>query len=145
MKIIAPLNGEIHRVLLTTALSFGLALGGYSLAHAQVRQDTNEHQISYQTGGIGQEELDGLSQNDANYNAQFSFANASDRAYLNGLQVRIVDANQQTIFDDQEVGPLLYLQLNPGSYTITAINDGVEKQHQFTIKEGSKLSEVMTW
>lgn len=113
MKVIAHYQAQIQRILLTTALSFGLALTGYSLAHAQVRQETNEHQVSYQTGGIGQEELDQLSQSAANYNTQFSFANASDRAYLNNLQVRIINAQQELVFEDNQVGPLLYLQLTP--------------------------------
>lgn len=145
MKLTAPFYGQIQRMLLTTALSFGLVLGSYSIANAQVRQDTNNHQISFQTGGVGQEELDQLRQHEANYNTQFSFANASDRAYLNNLQVRILDAQQQAVFEDDNVGPLLYLQLKPGTYDISATSESVEKQLKFTVKEGTTFSEVITW
>ncbi|MDO5666574.1 MAG: hypothetical protein Q4G44_01990 [Alcaligenaceae bacterium] len=145
MKIIAPTQAQIQRVLLTSALSFGLVLGAYSISHAQVRQATNDQQISYQTGGVGQEELDQLRQHEANYNTQLSFANASDRAYLNNLQVQVLDAEQQIIFEDDNVGPLLYLQLAPGTYEVKAISNGVEKQQKFTAKADATYSEVLTW
>lgn len=145
MKVIAHYQAQIQRILLTTALSFGLALTGYSLAHAQVRQETNEHQVSYQTGGIGQEELDQLSQSAASYNTQFSFANASDRAYLNNLQVRIINAQQELVFEDNQVGPLLYLQLTPGTYEISTTSNGVEKKLKFIAKDDTTLKEVITW
>lgn len=145
MKIIVPYQIQIQRVLLTSALSFGLVLSAYSLSHAQVRQATNDQQISYQTGGLGQEELEQLRQHEANYNTQFSFANAADRAYLNNLQVRVTDAEQQLIFEDNEVGPLLYLQLAPGTYELKASSKGVEKAVTFSLKEGSNYRDVLTW
>ncbi|NLB31578.1 MAG: hypothetical protein GX822_07985, partial [Alcaligenaceae bacterium] len=92
MNAIPLYQSHIQRILLTSSLSLGLAVTGYSLAYAQVRQATNDQQVSYQTGGIGQEELAELRQNASNYNTQLSFANASDRAYLNNLQIRIVNA-----------------------------------------------------
>src|SRR5699024_1432462 len=103
------------------------------------------HQVSYQTGGIGQEELDQLSQSAANYNTQFSFANASDRAYLNNLQVRIINAQQELVFEDNQDGPLLYLQLTPGTYEISATSNGVEKKLKFIAKDDTTLKEVITW
>lgn len=145
MKTIAPYQAQIQRIILTSSLSFGLVVGGYSLAHAQVRQDSYEQQINYLTGGIGQEELAELRQHAANYNAQFIFANASDRAYLNNLQIRIVNAQQELVFEDNEVGPLLYLQLAPGMYELSATSKDVEKKIKFTVKDGSNIKEVIAW
>ena len=145
MKTIAPYQAQIQRIILTSSLSFGLVVGGYSLAHAQVRQDSYEPQINYLTGGIGQEELAELRQHAANYNAQFIFANASDRAYLNNLQIRIVNAQQELVFEDNEVGPLLYLQLAPGMYELSATSKDVEKKIKFTVKDGSNIKEVIAW
>lgn len=145
MKVNVLYQAQIQRVLLTTALSFGLALGAYSVSHAQVRKATNDQQISYQTGGVGQEEIDKLRQSEADYNTQFSFANASDRAYLNNLQVQVLDAQQHVIFEDSEVGPLLYLQLAPGTYKLKATSNEVEKALTFTIKDGASYSDVLTW
>lgn len=145
MKSIALCHAQIQRILLTTGLSFGLAVGGYGLAHAEVRQEINEQQISYQTGGVGQEELEELRQQASSYNTQFSFANASDRAYLNNLQVRILDADKNLIFEDADVGPLLYLQLEPGNYEIIATHENVEKKQTFSIKADSTFKEALTW
>ncbi len=145
MKVIAMYQTQIQRILLTTALSFGLAVVGYSLAHAEVRQDINEQQISYQTGGVGQEELAELHQNAANYNTQFSFVNAADKAYLNNLQIRITDAQNSLIFEDHTVGPMLYLQLEPGTYELSASSDNLEKKLKFTVKKDAKVEEVITW
>lgn len=145
MKVIALYQAQIQRILLTTALSFGLAVSGYSLAYAQVRQATNEQQVNYQTGGIGQEELAELRENASNYNTQFSFANAADRAYLNNLQIRIVNDQQALIFEDNEVGPLLYLQLEPGTYELSATSNDVEQKIKFTVRDGSAVKEVITW
>lgn len=145
MKVIAMYQTQIQRILLTTALSFGLAVAGYSLAHAEVRQDTNDQQISYQTGGVGQEELAELRQNASDYNTQFSFANASDRAYLNNLQIRIVNDQGAPVFEDNAVGPMLYLQLKPGRYEISASSNGIEKKLNFSVKEDAKVEEVITW
>ena len=145
MKAIALYQAQIQRILLTSALSFGLAVTGYSLAYAQVRQATNDQQVSYQTGGIGQEELAELRQNASNYNTQLSFANASDRAYLYNLQIRIVNAQQTPVFEDNEVGPLLYLQLEPGNYELSATSNGVEQKLKFTVRDGSNFKEVITW
>ncbi|NLB31444.1 MAG: hypothetical protein GX822_07285, partial [Alcaligenaceae bacterium] len=95
--------------------------------------------------GIGQEELAELRQNASNYNTQLSFANASDRAYLNNLQIRIVNAQQTPVFEDNEVGPLLYLQLEPGNYELSATSNGVEQKLKFTVRDGSNFKEVITW
>ena len=138
-------QAQIQRMLLTSALSFGLALGSYSLSHAELRKASNEYQISYQTGGIGQEELDLLRQNAADYNAQFSFANTADRAYLNNLQVQLFNAQNEMVFTDNQVGPLLYLQLSPGSYELKASSNEISKTQKFTIKEDAVYSSVLTW
>ena len=145
MKVFALYQAQAQRILLTSALSFGLALSSYSVAHAQVRQDTNDQQVSYITGGVGQEELGELRQHAADYNAQFSFANATDRAYLNNLQIRILDAQVAPIFEDDDLAPLLYLHLKPGTYKLLATSNGVEKELRFTIREGSTFSDVLTW
>ncbi|NLA51516.1 MAG: hypothetical protein GX860_05215 [Alcaligenaceae bacterium] len=145
MKVIAMYQTQIQRILLTTALSFGLAVAGYSLAHAEVRQDTNDQQISYQTGGVGQEELAELRQNASNYNTQFSFANAADKAYLNNLQIRIINDQDALVFEDNTVGPMLYLQLEPGTYELSASSDNIEKKLKFTVKKDAKVEEVITW
>ena len=145
MNVIAMYQAQIQRILLTTALSFGLAVAGYSLAHAEVRQETNDQQISYQTGGVGQEELAELRQNASNYNTQFSFANAADKAYLNNLQIRIVNDQDALVFEDNAVGPMLYLQLEPGTYELSATSNEVEKKLKFTVKKDAKVEEVITW
>lgn len=144
-KVLNQTQTQIQRMLLTTAMSFGLALGGYSVSHAEIRKAANDQQISYQTGGIGQEELDQLRQGAADYNTQFSFANAADRAYLNEIQVKVLNAQEDTIFADDHVGPLLYLKLDPGAYELKASSNGVEKAQKFTIKEGANYSNVLTW
>lgn len=134
-----------QKFFLSTVLSFGLALASISPVAAQIRQATNEQQINFVTGGIGQEELTEMRQHEEQYNTRFSFANAADRAYLSDLHVRIRDAEENLIFEDKRVGPLLYIQLPSGQYELSAESNDVKKQTRFTVQETGIVREVITW
>lgn len=122
-----------QKFLLSTVVCFGLALADIAPAGAN-SPSRNEQRISFATGGIGQE-LSAMRQQEQQYNTRFSFANAADRAYLSDLHVRIRDAADKLIFEDKQVGPLLYLQLPSGQYALSAESNGVKKQTRFTSQE----------
>ncbi|MDP2645464.1 MAG: hypothetical protein Q8P24_11025, partial [Desulfobacterales bacterium] len=76
-------------------------------------------QISYVTGGIGVDERNVLQKMGKNYGLKLMFA-ATDKSYLSDLTVHISNIQGKEIFEAVSDGPLLYVDLVPGDYTVAA-------------------------
>ena len=85
---------------------------------------SSQAEIALISGGIGDESRDEMRKNAAAYNVHIVF---SDRqgSYLANIPFSVTRRNGQKIYSGLSEGPLLYLQLSPGSYQIAAEIDGV--------------------
>jgi hypothetical protein len=96
--------------------------------------------VSYLSGGIGEEEREALRQMDREYNVKLIFA-AKEGVYLSDVDVTIEDGRGRKVLETVSDGPWFYAKLPPGKYNVVAqvrdqthkrvIEVGQQKQAQF--------------
>jgi hypothetical protein len=88
--------------------------------------------ISYITGGVGDEELAEMKAQEPNFNVRVLIA-ASTGEFMSDVALRVLDSKNNPIFKLDNAGPLFYVNLPAGSYTIEAANEsGVVKTQKLT-------------
>lgn len=93
----------------------------------------NPQNIHFLSGGIGADEQLRLKNAEPEYSTKVTFA-VEDGSFISDVQVDIKDAKGTDILSLLTDGPILLLDLKPGSYTLTA-SDGVNiKENKFTLK-----------
>lgn len=135
----------IQKFLLLSACSFGVFLTTNQSSFAQVRQDLYMNQLPFITGGFGNEEQNEIKQHAEQFNLHLTFAEEADRAYAAGVKVNITDAKDNEVFKDENTGPLLYLKLNPGKYTLNLDYKGQVKTQSIEVDSNKTQEIVVTW
>lgn len=103
-------------------------------------------QVPYATGGIGQEEREALEAMRDQYNLRLTFATRGSGALLANVALAITDGRRGPVMTLDECGPHVYVKLPPGSYTITAVVDGVEQRRRVTVgRPGGARELVLYW
>jgi hypothetical protein len=92
-------------------------------AHAQTTPQT-QGDVTYISGGVGDEWQQSMDALRAQYNLHLLFAQQGTGAYFAYVPVRITDASGQTVLNVTSLGPFLYARLKPGTYTVTASHLG---------------------
>jgi hypothetical protein len=75
--------------------------------------------IPYLSGGVSEEERDGLRQVDGDYNVKLIFA-AKEGDYFSDVSVTIENNQGKKILEAVSNGPWFYTRLPPGKYTVLA-------------------------
>src|SRR5690606_10955023 len=83
--------------------------------------------ITYVTGGVGDEEMEMLREVGSDFNVQLMLA-ASGGAYISNAFIRILDSAGTELMSAKDAGPYLYVSLPPGKYTfdVTAPQGGIK-------------------
>lgn len=119
------------RILTAAAVAFLLASATNGVAQsdrsAGAPEMKKQGEISYVSGGVGDEEQKRLEEVARGFNLKITFAGSSG-AYGGGSRVEIRDRTGSTVIDAESRGPLFYAQLPPGSYTVTATGAGAGGQ-----------------
>ena len=76
--------------------------------------------VTYVTGGIGSDETAAIKAAAANYPLTLQFS-SSTGAFLASVVVKITDAGGNVVLDTTSEGPYLLVNLEPGRYTVDAI------------------------
>jgi hypothetical protein len=101
--------------------------------------------IAYMIGGVGIGEREKMTSLAADYNLKLAFAEKSG-VYLAGVNVSVEDQRGQQLIDVTTNGPWVYLQLPPGSYTVTATFDGETRKIDDLRIAGQGLAQrVLHW
>lgn len=124
-----------------------LALSAIALmsgpAFAYDYNDRAQGDIVYLTGGIGDNELDELEATKSQYNLHITNT-APGGAYVSDTAVVIYDRTNAEVLNTN-AGPLLYVNLPAGRYTISAEYQGVVQTKKVTIGR-TKASDIhLTW
>ena len=91
------------------------------------------------------EEQNQIKQHAEQFNLHLTFAQVADRAYIGGVKVAITDAKGNEVFKDDNLGPLLYLKLNPGQYTLSMDYQGQVKTESVQLESNKTQEIVVTW
>lgn len=92
--------------------------------------------IDYMSGGIGAEERAGFEAAKAKFDAHFLFTAERDGEYVAGVKVAVRDHEGRTVFDLRDAGPMLWIQLPAGTYTVEAAYDG--RTEKTTVRVGDR-------
>lgn len=129
-------------------LLFPIALNATNLApidNAGVQvQPMQQNGITYLSGGIGEDEARAIGQAQG-YNLHMTFAVGPENKYIPDVEVVIQKASGQTLLTLTEAGPLVYVQLPPGKYTVVATRNGEVRRDTAEVGSGAARNLVFHW
>jgi hypothetical protein len=99
----------------------------------QAQQQGN---ITFVSGGAGDEDRDALKQVESQYNLRLMFA-ARNGDYLANIAVTLSDARGNAVLDTIADGPIFYAHVPPGRYRVTVSNQGQSQSRDVTIGAGA--------
>ncbi|AHL31664.1 hypothetical protein CD58_01585 [Pseudomonas brassicacearum] len=134
--------------LLLGALLLPIMLNATSLApvdSAGVQvQPQQQNGISYLSGGIGEDEARAIGQAQG-YNLHMTFAIGPENKYIPDVHVVVQNAAGQALLTLDEAGPLVYVQLPPGKYTVVATRNGEARRDTADVGSGAARKLVFHW
>jgi len=114
-------------------------------ASGQAPIDVQMTNTIFVNGGIGEDEADAMRSRAAEFPLRVIFAEGPQNAFTANVPLAIVDEKGNAVFALPDSGPLLYVMLPAGSYTVIAESDGVRKTHQVTLVSGRGKDVVFHW
>jgi len=99
--------------------------------------------VWYWVGGIGEEEESRLAIDSLAHAFSLRLAARGSGAYLADVDLRIIDADDRTVFQGHLDGPWLLMDLPPGRYEIVGEHDGEVSRLKVVVPEHGRRSAVM--
>lgn len=112
-------------------------------AGVQVQQQQQDG-INYLSGGIGLDESKAIQQS-TGYNLHMTFAVGAQDQYTADVDVVIQKSPGQTVLTLSQTGPLVYVQLPPGKYTVVATRNGETRRDVTDVGSGTARNLVFHW
>ena len=94
----------------------------------------NPQKIRFLSGGVGQAEQQYIRQSERTFPVKLTFAN-SKGAFMSDVDVEISNKEGERVFRMVTDGPILLLDLQPGSYKITADNGFMKREDTIQVGE----------
>ena len=138
-----------NSILLAAAASAALVTAGPALANdaANLPAPSTQGNVTYLTGGIGQDEAQAMRNEAAHYPLSLEFVEHAqpNDVYLANIDVRIRDANGNTELTTRSDGPFLLAELPPGRYEVTVNDNGRVKTRDATVAANKPQHIVFEW
>ncbi|WP_210642404.1 carboxypeptidase regulatory-like domain-containing protein [Pseudomonas sp. Tri1] len=139
---------SIYCLIAIGALLFPLTLNATDLTPidntgVQV-QPLQQNGITYLSGGIGEDEARAIGQAQG-YNLHMTFAIGVENKYIPDVDVTVQSASGQTLLTLNDAGPLVYVQLPPGKYTVMATRNGEVRRDTAQVGSGAARNLVFHW
>ncbi|MBN3791205.1 carboxypeptidase regulatory-like domain-containing protein [Burkholderia sp. Bp8963] len=137
---------SVSRFAIAAALAVGVATGATG-AYAQSDGLPAAHQqgdVSFVSGGIGQDESTAFQRNEAAWPLALRFTGAGGE-FLADVHVRITDAKGAEVLKTDAHGPYMLVKLPPGRYTVTASYQGKDEAHDVTVGAKGGAKQAFTW
>lgn len=112
-------------------------------AGVQVQQQ-EQNGITYLSGGIGVDESNFI-QASRGYNLHMTFSIGAQNQYTSDVDVQIQKTSGNTVLTLSGAGPLVYVQLPAGEYTVIATRNGEERRNVTDIGSGAARNLVFHW
>ncbi|MDO7898216.1 carboxypeptidase regulatory-like domain-containing protein [Pseudomonas citrulli] len=107
-------------------------------------QPMQQNGITYLSGGVGEDEARAIGQAQG-YNLHMTFAVGVENKYIPDVDVIVQNASGQTLLTLDQAGPLVYVQLPPGKYTVRATRNGEERRDTAEVGNGGARNLVFHW
>ncbi len=130
-------------VFMFSAISPAASLEPVDGSGVQIQRQ-EENGIAYLSGGIGEDEAHAIQQT-TGYNLHMTFSVGPLNEYIPDVSVVIQKNHGQTVLTLSEAGPLVYVQLPAGKYTVVASRNGEERRDTADIGSGAARNMVFHW
>ncbi|NJA06267.1 carboxypeptidase regulatory-like domain-containing protein [Methylococcaceae bacterium WWC4] len=114
-------------------------------AHAELIEERSQGQVSFISGGIGEDERAALKKVRTDYNLGLLFSTQGSGEYLSDVTVRISDGNGAIVLDTVSEGPMLFAKLKPGRYQVSAEHAGQALRKPVTVDAKHRSPLSFTW
>jgi hypothetical protein len=112
------------------------------LRDPQVR---HEGDVAYVTGGIGEHNEAQTMELGRDMNLKLVFARAPSGSYVANAKVRIADLSGNEVLALESSNPLLFAQLPPGTYRVTATAEGRSIERTVQVPSSGQQTEFFHW
>lgn len=130
---------RIGRTLVVAAAALVSAVG--APAEPTVR---NHEGVAYISGGVTDDEQRALEATGGRFNLKVTSALANGH-FVSDTPVQIRDSQDRTVVDTVADGPLLFVQLPPGTYTVRCSLNGMQQEHRVHVSAGKQEQLACTW
>lgn len=134
---------NLFAVVLSNFLLF-LALPPAAVAQDEILAPGFANGIPYLSGGIGDEEREAIDRARNNYNIKLVLAEASG-SYVSDVTLHITTVLGDPVISIPSAGPLVLLQLPPGTYLINAAYEGRNAQKRFDVSDNLAQTVNVLW
>lgn len=131
-------------VLSSLLLLLALALSPAAVAQEEILAPGFANGIPYLSGGIGDEEREAIDLARKNYNTKLVLAEASG-SYVSSVSLHITNVLGEPVISIPGAGPLVLLQLPPGTYMINADYEGRNAQKRFDVSDNAAQTVNILW
>lgn len=137
----------LQKTLLTTTTGFLMFSTSTFAAQNHMNEynpdESKAEMTLYRSGGVGNEGSDQMErlENTGLYNVKVTSAFDTGH-YVSDVGILITDNDDTVMVDTKTRGPLLYVDLEPGSYQFVAEYKGMIKQQTITVKEAANMREI---
>jgi hypothetical protein len=107
----------------------------------QAQQQGN---ITFVSGGAGDDDRDALKQVENQYNLRLMFA-ARSGEYLANVAVTLADSRGNTVLDTIADGPIFYAHVPPGRYRLTVASQGQSQGRDVTVAANGAVHQDFYW
>ena len=134
----------VGKILSALVLVIAVAMADpYGLARAKDLVIQQQGDVAYVSGGVG-EEKEALAAASRRFNLKVTMALGSGH-FVGDARVLIEDAHGRPVLDTTADGPLLYAQLQPGTYTVHCSLNGKEVRQTAQVGSGGQRAVSCTW
>jgi hypothetical protein len=118
-----------------------------SACYAQLPKVQTQGNITYISGGIGEDEAAAMKAESKSWPLSIEFSEhlVSQDLWVAQVYLRILDSKGKTLFDTTVDGPIFLGKVSPGSYELLATYQGVTKRRVIEIKQGQHIKESFNW
>lgn len=122
----------MHKFVVMLAMGCLMALGQVSVAQELSKPKKFEHTV-YLTGGVSDDDAAAMKKRGQDYGLQLFFTADHQPTAPGEVKVKILNQSQETIMDATADGPLFFVKVDGGRYTIILDRGGVVKEKTFDL------------
>ena len=128
---------------------FLLAVGAviFSVGHAQIPDTQYSQGISYISGGVGEEESQAILAEAKQWPLLLELSQLENGrgVWIFGAKIKILNSQNQVIFDAQADGPYILINLTTGQYQIEASYQGVVQKRSVNVQASGSQKLAIFW